>query len=700
MAYGLYNPSIDYNKAKFWLAKPNKQIIARLKEIDDTAKFKVEFGKVNQVDFTIPYKREKDNVTITNPNLAKIRAKYLLKMTFMGQTEWFVIENFSKEVADSDSIPVTAFSLQQELSHKKIYEIEETSLQPQAILNIVLDKLSWKVGTIDSMLLEKYRSFSFSNMSVLDCIYNIAETYNGILQFDTVEQTISLYHEDTISEFNGLVLNDKNYLKSLTDERNGADIVTRLYPIGSEGLTINSVNPTGSSYIEDFSYYMYPFQRDEKTKETIKSSFYFSDSLAHSMLDYQELIEDMSDALETLNNSKVALQTELTTIQNTLKAKQNALDIVNDLVYIMKANKEYTSKSVTAAFKEDIDLRADDHYIQMRAISGTAKLIFDGTEYTLSTSWTSFHKNYAADKKVSVEVKDITGSGVQFYEARIPPTEKEWETAKLQERYNPFILIDQIAIQQGLETAKKTEIAAIDTQLLVKHEIIALENNFTPEQIEERERYIHEEYWIEENHVNAQELYDDAKEQMKTINKPSTTMSVDIINFLSMAGEVRNWNKLKEGSKIRVYYSRLGIESESILTGIDYDFESQSISLSISDTTDLMTDEERLVKMIYSTSSSASSLALKKFIYDDASRKANAVTDLLNETWDATLRRIVAGTNESVEVGKRGIVIRNPNYPDHILVAQAGVLAISHDNGLSFKNALTTEGLIAERVVG
>lgn len=702
MAYSLYNPNENYYKAKFWLAKPNKQIITRLKEIDETASLNTEFGKINELSFTIPYYKEKNNQTIVNPNIQHIRGKYLIKMEFMEQVEWFVIDKFSKEVNEHDSIPATAYSLQHELTFKKIYEIEVTSVLPVDIINQVLDKTGWKAGVVDPILASKYRSYTFSNTSSLDCLYQIAETTNGILQFDTVNQTVSLYDESTLSKFNGLVINDKNYLETLTDEKGASEIVTRLYPMGNEGLTINSYNPSGTSYLEDFSYFLYPFERDPITKETLKSSYYFSDELAHATLDYQDLIKSKEDDLKTAKDSRDVLQTELTTLKNELAASNLKYKQMQDLTYIMKANREYAAKSTVEAY-EEMDLREGTYFTQMRVQHGTADLWVAGKKYNLTSTWKSIMVILPEDGTVLYEAEnfsDSSNNGIQFYTARIPFEEESWTHDKLAEKYNMFILQTNIKSQETSVASKEAEVKTVTDSITAIHDEIALANNFTPELIEERERYIHEEYWVEENHVNAKELYEDALEKFKTINHPSTTMNLGIINFLAMTGEIRNWKKLTLGSKSRTVYSRLNVESESILIQINYDFENKSINLALSDTKDLLTDDEKLVKMLYSSTSSSNYLALKKFIYDDAVQKSNAVEELLNETWDATYRRIVAGTNESVEVGDRGIVIRNPHFPDHILIAQAGVLAISHDNGMSFKNALTTDGLIAERIVG
>ena len=55
-------------------------------------------------------------------------------------------------------------------------------------------------------------------------------------------------------------------------------------------MSIQEVNITGQNYIEDFSYYMYPFERDENRNVLKHSAYGMSDDLCHAILDYNELL--------------------------------------------------------------------------------------------------------------------------------------------------------------------------------------------------------------------------------------------------------------------------------------------------------------------------------------------------------------------------------------------------------------------------
>ena len=46
---------------------------------------------------------------------------------------------------------------------------------------------------------------------------------------------------------------------------------------------------------------------------------------------------------------------------------------------------------------------------------------------------------------------------------------------------------------------------------------------------------------------------------------------------------------------------------------------------------------------------------------------------------------VVAGNNNQVEIGIRGIIIKDPDDPMNYLVAKNGVLAITNDGGNTWK---------------
>src|SRR5699024_11586407 len=69
------------------------------------------------------------------------------------------------------------------------------------------------------------------------------------------------------------------------------------------------INPAGTSYIDDFSYYLKPFRRDSR-RNVIEHSDYMSDELSHALLDFNEYFENRQDDYEELSESYTKLLAE------------------------------------------------------------------------------------------------------------------------------------------------------------------------------------------------------------------------------------------------------------------------------------------------------------------------------------------------------------------------------------------------------
>jgi hypothetical protein len=132
----------------------------------------------------------------------------------------------------------------------------------------------------------KYLQKTFLNFLLQD----MAETLNCYVFFDTENRLVHLVDPDEVGTNRGLIFSYYNYLKTLNKSIQLQEFATHFKPYGKNNLMINDVNPTGQNYIFDYSYFLYPFERNED-REVIQHSDYMSDELAHAILDYNELIE-------------------------------------------------------------------------------------------------------------------------------------------------------------------------------------------------------------------------------------------------------------------------------------------------------------------------------------------------------------------------------------------------------------------------
>jgi hypothetical protein len=255
--------------------------------------------------------------------------------------------------------------------------------------------------------------------------------------------------------------------------------------------------------------------------------------------------------------------------------------------------------------------------------------------------------------------------------------------------------------------AKQSEISSVEYDIeLIENNIttlrnsLALENHFTPEQIVERNQYIIVRSFSNDSYYDDKELYDVGTEELLKLIFPPINIQIGIVNFLMVVKCQRDWDKLGIGDIITLRYPNFYINIKAKIHEININYESNDVKVTISDYKRLLTDEEYMQEIIYKNISTSTQVDMNKMWWESAKTTDSLVGQLLNNIWDANAREIVAGTNEEVTIGKRGLTIKDPDDPMNYLIAKHGIISITNDQGNSWKNALTKRGLVGERVYG
>jgi hypothetical protein len=268
------SPQINLTKKpvepNLYLCKPDKTIIGKLKYIYDI-NFDAKLGNINELNFKVPYEVDINHALVEHPQINLIKNRYLVKFVLGNYTEYFIITNKLSDVVDDlDYKEVQCYSLAYEFKDKLLISYSQVSYNATQILTDVLktayqvddivDAL-WSIDYISPEFDLTYRSFTATNQTLLDFILNtVAETFGAIVIFDTDNRTISLYKQSEVGTNRGLFFDYGHYLESLNREENDQNFCTRLKCFGKDGLSIQEVNPTGTNYLQDYSYFMYPYE--------------------------------------------------------------------------------------------------------------------------------------------------------------------------------------------------------------------------------------------------------------------------------------------------------------------------------------------------------------------------------------------------------------------------------------------------------
>ena len=598
-------------KPQLFIAKPSGTIIGKLKESFNINESR-SLSELNELSFSIPYQLDIRNELKDNPNIDKIKNRYLIKLVSGNYIEWYIINKITESSDDSgDFKEIHAFSLGYELNDKIISAYECVSYNATQVLSDVLSTSIWSIGYIDASFDIKYRSFEFPSNKALDCVYAIAEKFNALVVWDTENRLINFYKFDLYGTDKGLTITPNKYLKAIQRDSDSDEMATVFIPYGQDGLTIQRVNPTGSSRLENYSYFMYPFERDED-KNILSHSDYMSDELCNAILDYQELVLTNETTFSDLLGQKEQLQSSLTLKTNDLYDLQDEMFIILD----------------------NLDTA------QAKGLS-TEQIIIDRD-----------------NKQIEINNKQTEINNIN------------------------------------------TQINDIDTQILNLKTTLAIENNFTAEQIIEKNKFEVIREWRDDNYIDDEDLYNDAIIRFSEIKEPALAYELDILNFLEVVSEQRNWNKLHLGDIITVREPRLNINIKTKIIKIDFNYENADVKLIIANSKKIMDDKERFLENFYKTVSTSTVVDMSKYKWLETAKTTSVIEEILNNAWESSRRNIVAGVNESVTIDRRGITITDPTDPLKFMRFTHGTWGISADGGNTYKQTANYQGIFAERLIG
>lgn len=334
----------EVNKPVLYLAKPNKDIISRLNEASEII-YSPDLGQLYELSFSLPL-----NLSTLEENEANLNAEMIMekmwikKVTVDLPEEWYIITSRNFDMNEK-KVSITARISAMGLSNTSIKGFDTTSVEHpdglertswnlSEIIRTCIDMnedTSWSLGYVDTKFDLKYREFSFEG-GLGELAVGVAEKFGALIQYDTVAEKINFIDAENSGINKGLMISDSNYLKSLTKSTNADEMTTQLALYGSEGLTIREINPTGSTYVEDFSYFLYPFKRTKfnGASTVIQSSNFMSDALANAILDYQELIQTKTPLFKIYIAELNAIQEDIATLEIQKESLETDLIILQE----------------------------------------------------------------------------------------------------------------------------------------------------------------------------------------------------------------------------------------------------------------------------------------------------------------------------------------------------------------------------------
>ena len=348
---------------------------------------------VSELNFTVSkYYGEDNKLNILYDELKTERFIYL------DEDECYVIKSISEQ--NEKVKTVTAYSREKKL-FKITAEFEDISLTLKtpytdiegcfSLDELLYDATGWHIGYVSPKVLyrsnetilnnitketeatltteEKLRYQESVSTNWYDYINNdISEKFECFPIFNSYDKTIDLYSDEELGNDPNLILSYDNYLKNIECVSDTEDIVTKLTLSGNDDLTIGEVNPSGDTYVENFSYFI-------ENKE-------MSDSLITALELYYKMVKIRAVEWDRLREEKAekesvmtAKKTELLLVYSTIKSVEFAISQSSDEAFNSKQQERLVELNDNKVLLErDINLLNTEINLLQESIENINKL--------------------------------------------------------------------------------------------------------------------------------------------------------------------------------------------------------------------------------------------------------------------------------------------------------------------------------------
>lgn len=213
-----------------------------------------------------------------------------LSFTYLGQTaieteyyietedDEYVVKEISESMSGYPEITATLNLEELEGTPLKSFSVTDSTISDAA--RSALTGTGWRLGDCDVV---KKRNAGMLQVSVKEALEKLATAFICEIVYDTKNKKVSFYKE--VGDDKGVYFTKGLNLKKLTKKSDTYDYYTQIIPIGSDDLTIESVND-GQNYLENYQY------------STKKKAYIWKDE---SYTDATALMEDAELKLDDLS---------------------------------------------------------------------------------------------------------------------------------------------------------------------------------------------------------------------------------------------------------------------------------------------------------------------------------------------------------------------------------------------------------------
>ena len=183
-----------------------------------------------------------------------------------------------------------------------------SATEPQSEFTTLSD-----IGTVDS--------FRCVRKSLYEAIQTVLERWGGHL----VRDNFNIAIRASVGQDNGIIVQYKKNLKDITCEENWDNVVTKILPVGKDGILLNAIDPNADIYVTSSTQYALPYTKTVSFEQNIEQEDYETEESYT-----QALVDDlMMQAVAYLEANNVPQ------VNYTLKANLEKVTDVGDTIEVI-----------------------------------------------------------------------------------------------------------------------------------------------------------------------------------------------------------------------------------------------------------------------------------------------------------------------------------------------------------------------------
>lgn len=636
--------SDTYRQPAIYLCQTNKERIGELNVSNFKGTFK--WNAYSEISFDIDreYCEITSGDTKINPYYDRVEGLRLVLIEGFG---YFQLQNPDM---NNDGIKetksMTAYSSEYDLSNRylenfiinkgiagsidgvMLCDLNDTE---RSLLHLVIAEKApdWHIGHVDAELMTEKRFFEIERKSVYDFLMeDVCGTFKCVIIFDTFDNSINVYKEDTAGTDTDVIISFDNLMNSINVNYSTDDIKTVLTVKGADDLNIREIN-YGLPYITDLSFY--------HTVDWMGQSLYdeyakYLEVTAAYTEQYNDLLANVRECNLAISELKNRARQELTDAK---------IDDFRDFIMDFYKNEKVDEEKIS-------DLNVDFVYLDqniwksfintMRSNTATAQQKEAAIENILDLIWEGYGLN-------NLRILESSYKGVQIVQTddgMSDPADEDY----YQYHANYMMLI---TVQKDIEQ-RKASIAALEKELADSTEainriaeLVSIKNNLSAENIIRLAPFLREDEYSDDNflvtEVDTEEsrietmtaLLDAGHTELKKICEPKLSFRTTTANVFALNEFAPIIHQFQLGNMIQIEI-RQGYIKKSRLMEVEINFQDlKSFEVLFGDLLSVRDEADIHADLLSRAINAGKSVAKNSSYWQKGSNVANEIQNAINQ---------------------------------------------------------------------